>query len=124
MDHALQAIAAAFGSFFVVSILLATSLLLSITVVDSWSSDPNLIKMSWEELARATNNFSPHLIVGDGSFSLVYKAQLSTGAVVAVKKLYPDAFQGFREFTAEMEALSRLRHPNIVKILGYWSSGP
>ncbi|KAL2324652.1 hypothetical protein Fmac_023710 [Flemingia macrophylla] len=154
MDHAVKAIAAAIGSFFVVSILLAGAILLcqrrnstktrtrgihtrtrpvptrdaslplSITVVDSWSSDPNLIKMSWEELARATDNFSPHLIVGDGSFGLVYKARLSTGAVVAVKKLSPDAFQGFREFTAEMETLSRLRHPNIVKILGYWSSGP
>ncbi|KAK7391233.1 hypothetical protein VNO78_19645 [Psophocarpus tetragonolobus] len=101
------------------------SLSLSIATVDaSWSSDPNLIKISWEELARATDNFSPHLIVGDGSFGLVYKARLSTGATVAVKKLSPDAFQGFREFTAEMETLSKLRHPNIVKILGYWASGP
>ncbi|KAL2347596.1 hypothetical protein Fmac_001596 [Flemingia macrophylla] len=69
--------------------------------------------MSWEDLARATDYFSPHLIMGDGSFSLVYNAQLSTGAIVAMKKLSPNAFQGFREFTAKMETLSRLRHPNI-----------
>ncbi|KAL2333513.1 hypothetical protein Fmac_014726 [Flemingia macrophylla] len=49
--------------------------------------------------------------MGDGNFGLVYKAQLSVGVVVVVKKLSPDAFQGFREFTAEMETLSRLRHP-------------
>ncbi|KHN17029.1 Phytosulfokine receptor 2, partial [Glycine soja] len=55
---------------------------------------------------------------------LVYKAHLASDATVAVKKLSPDAFQGFREFTAEMETLSRLRHPNIVKILSYWASGP
>lgn len=76
-----------------------------------------------EELSRATKNFSNTLIVGDGSFGYVYKASLSTGATVAVKKLSPDAFQGFREFAAEMETLSKLRHHNIVKILGYWASG-
>ncbi|TKY51442.1 Phytosulfokine receptor 2 [Spatholobus suberectus] len=153
MEHPFQAIVAAIGSFFVVTLLLAGAIILcqhrkssktrsrgnqirtrpapqrdaslSLAVVDaSWSSDPNLIKISWEELSRATDNFSPHLIVGDGSFGLVYRARLSTGALVAVKKLSPDAFQGFREFTAEMETLSKLRHPNIVKILGYWASGP
>ncbi|XP_045820095.1 probable receptor-like protein kinase At2g42960 [Trifolium pratense] len=77
-----------------------------------------------EELSRATDNFSPLRIVGDGSFGMVYKAQLSTGVFVAVKKLSPDAFQGFREFAAEMETLSKLFHRNIVKILGYWASGP
>ncbi|CAJ1976910.1 unnamed protein product [Sphenostylis stenocarpa] len=154
MDHTYQAIVAAIGSFFVVTLLLAAAILLcqqyrnsskartrstqirtrpgptrdasfSLAVVDaSWSSDPNLIKITWEELALATDNFSPHLIVGDGSFGLVYKARLSTNALVAVKKLSPDAFQGFREFRAEMETLSKLNHPNIVRILGYWASGP
>ncbi|XP_061345195.1 phytosulfokine receptor 2 [Gastrolobium bilobum] len=152
MDHGVQAVIAATGSFFVVTLVFAAIILVcqyrkstkarnrttqlrtrpvpnpersfSNAVVDaSWSFDPNL-KISMEELARATDNFSPHLIVGDGSFGLVYKARLSTGAVVAVKKLSQDAFQGFREFTAEMETLSKLRHINIVKILGYWASGP
>ncbi|KAL4358442.1 hypothetical protein HN873_030919 [Arachis hypogaea] len=160
MEKALQAVLAAAGTFFAVTLLLAivilacqrrkakTSMLLtrhdnratnptrtrtrplpntdqsSVSVVDaSWSSDPNL-KISLTELARATENFSPNLIVGDGSFGLVYKARLNDGTVVAVKKLSPDAFQGFREFQAEMETLSKLDHPNIVKILGYWSSGP
>ncbi|QCE08063.1 phytosulfokine receptor 2 [Vigna unguiculata] len=156
MEHTFQAIVAAIGSFFVVTLLLAGVIILcqqyhnsskartraraiqrstrpapardasfSLAVVDaSWSSDPNLIKITWEELAVATENFSPHLIVGDGSFGLVYKARLSTNALVAVKKLSPDAFQGFREFRAEMETLSKLDHPNIVRILGYWASGP
>ncbi|KAK7357186.1 hypothetical protein VNO80_16469 [Phaseolus coccineus] len=154
MDHAFQAIVAAIGSFFIVTLILAGAIMLcqqycdsskartrttqrstrpapardasfSLAVVDaSWSSDPNLIKITWEELAVATENFSPHLIVGDGSFGLVYKARLSTNALVAVKKLSPDAFQGFREFRAEMETLSKLNHPNIVRILGYWASGP
>lgn len=70
-----------------------------------------------------TRNFSPDLIIGDGSFGLVYKARLNSGPVVAVKKLSPDAFQGLREFRAEMETLGKIRHPNIVKILGYCATG-
>jgi len=75
------------------------------------------------ELSLATNNFEPKLIIGDGSFGLVYKATLSNGVTVAVKKLSPDAFQGIREFRAEMETLGKLRHKNIVRILGYCVSG-
>lgn len=152
MYHGAEAVVAAIGSFIIVTVILAAIILIfklrkqtqtrrnnqirtrafrntnpnssnSLPVDASWSWDPNL-KISMEELTRATNNFSSHLIVGDGSFGLVYKAHLSTGVTVAVKKLSPDAFQGFREFAAEMETLSKLRHHNIVKILGYWASGP
>jgi serine/threonine protein kinase len=154
MDHGFQAILAAVASFIVVTVIFAVIILIcqyrkavqirrnnqirtrplrnpnhyptssnSFPVDASWSWDPNL-KISMEELSRATNNFSPYRVVGDGSFGLVYKARLSTGIVVAVKKLSPDAFQGFREFAAEMETLSKLSHDNIVKILGYWASGP
>ncbi|KAE8701834.1 peroxidase 12-like [Hibiscus syriacus] len=76
-----------------------------------------------EELAAATKNFSSDLIIGEGSFGYVYKATLSNGVTVAIKKLDPNAFQGLREFRAEMETLGKLRHDNIVKILGFCSSG-
>ncbi|XP_022993398.1 phytosulfokine receptor 2-like [Cucurbita maxima] len=94
----------------------------SISVDESASFDPSL-RISMAELRAATKNFSSDLIVGDGSFGLVYKARLSSGATVAIKKLNPDAFQGFREFRAEMETLGKLRHRNIVKMLGYCISG-
>ncbi|KAF6163723.1 hypothetical protein GIB67_036183 [Kingdonia uniflora] len=76
-------------------------------------------------ISLATDNFSDDRIIGDGSFGLVYKAQLPNGLTVAVKKLDKDAFQGVREFTAEMETLgkNRVRHPNLVRILGYCVSG-
>jgi serine/threonine protein kinase len=94
----------------------------SIAVDESASFDPTL-RISMAELVTATKNFSADLIVGDGSFGLVYKAQLSNGVTVAIKKLDPDVFQGFRQFRAEMDALRNLRHRNIVKILGYCVSG-
>lgn len=76
-----------------------------------------------DELIIATSNFAPEGIIGDGGFGLVYKATLSNGVTVAVKRLSPDAFQGLREFRAEIETLAKLRNSNIVKILGYCASG-
>lgn len=90
---------------------------------ESQSFDPALSRIDMAELVNATHNFSADLIVGDGSFGLVYKAKLSNGVTVAVKKLGADAFQGYREFRAEMETLGKIRHHNIVKILGYCSTG-
>ncbi|KAI3953226.1 hypothetical protein MKX01_042221 [Papaver californicum] len=97
----------------------------SITIDESAAYDPSLDRISMPELIKATRNFSPNKIIGDGSFGLVYKARLSNGTNVAVKKLSSDAFQGFREFQAEMETLGKnsLRHPNLVRILGYCVSG-
>ncbi|XAR62254.1 Non-specific serine/threonine protein kinase [Bertholletia excelsa] len=90
---------------------------------DCGSFDPNLDPITMSELLEATRNFSSDLIVGDGSFGLVYKARLANGATVAVKRLFNDNFQGFREFVAETETLGKLRHPNIVTILGYCAAG-
>ncbi|KAL3504525.1 hypothetical protein ACH5RR_034366 [Cinchona calisaya] len=95
----------------------------SIEIGQSATFDPSLNKVSMAELLKATGNFSRELIIGDGSFGLVYKAKLSSGLIVAVKKLSADAFQGFREFRAEMETLGNIGHPNIVKMLGYCATG-
>ncbi|PON96241.1 Mitogen-activated protein kinase kinase kinase [Trema orientale] len=150
MDPTLQAVLAAMASFFLITLIFAAAIIIcrsrndksyrsrnhrhrdrgvpnprltSISVVDeSASFDPSL-SVSMREIVAATRNFSADLIVGDGSFGLVYKAQLAGGPTVAIKKLDPDAFQGFREFRAEMETLGKLRHRNLVKILGYCVSG-
>ncbi|KAM3684408.1 hypothetical protein ACJW30_11G041000 [Castanea mollissima] len=138
MDHAIQALACAifffsfltgmFITFWVfrcrkpvstTTTTTTTTELSSITVVDQIASfDPNL-KFSMTELRVATKDFSPEFIIRGGSFGTVYKANLSNGVTVAIKRLNPDAFKGFREFWTEMVTLGMLRHPNIVKILGY-----
>ncbi|KAL3737158.1 hypothetical protein ACJRO7_025992 [Eucalyptus globulus] len=92
----------------------------SIAVDESASFDPKL-RISMAELRTATKNFHPKKIIGDGGFGLVYKASLN-GLTVAIKKLEPDAFEGFQEFRAEMETSGKLQHPNIIKILGYCMS--
>ncbi|GKV39901.1 hypothetical protein SLEP1_g47601 [Rubroshorea leprosula] len=97
--------------------------LTSVSVHDVSSFDSSLHQISMPELAAATKNFSADLVIGDGSFGLVYKATLSNGVTVAIKKLDRDAFQGLREFRAEMETLGKLSHQNLVRILGYCSTG-
>ncbi|KAK9080422.1 hypothetical protein SSX86_000180 [Deinandra increscens subsp. villosa] len=94
-----------------------------ISIAESQLFDPSLNEIQMSDLVNATRNFSPDLIVGDGSFGLVYKASLSSGVTVAVKKLSADAFQGYREFQAEMETLGKIRHDNIVKFFGYCATG-
>jgi serine/threonine protein kinase len=38
---------------------------------------------------------------------------------VAIKILNPNGMQGNREFYTEVMVLSRLDHPNLVKLVGY-----
>ncbi|XP_058091020.1 leucine-rich repeat receptor protein kinase EMS1 [Magnolia sinica] len=93
------------------------------TLDESASFDPSLNQISMPELIAATRNFAADGIIGDGSFGFVYKANLSNGVTVAVKKLSRDAFQGPREFRAEMETLGKIEHQNLVKMKGYCVSG-
>ncbi|ERN08701.1 hypothetical protein AMTRI_Chr11g156060 [Amborella trichopoda] len=89
------------------------------------SFDPSVPLISMPDLVTATDNFSPSRVIGDGGFGLVYRAHIPpNGIPVAVKRLSPHAFHGLREFHAEMETLSRVKHPNLVRLLAYCVSGP
>ncbi|CAM6084213.1 unnamed protein product [Calypogeia fissa] len=82
-----------------------------------------LPSLSPKELALATENYNENNIIGDGGFGLVYKAVLSCGSVVAVKKLLEDGAQGQNEFLAEMRTLGKIKHKNLVALLGYCAYG-
>ncbi|GLJ40487.1 hypothetical protein SUGI_0834640 [Cryptomeria japonica] len=71
------------------------------------------------DLLKATNNFDQANIIGCGGFGLVYRATLADDTKVAIKKLTGDCLQIEREFTAEVEALSRAQHKNLVSLQGY-----
>ncbi|CAN0920307.1 Phytosulfokine receptor 2 [Linum grandiflorum] len=75
------------------------------------------------DLLKATNNFSQANIIGCGGFGLVYKANLPNGKKAAIKKLSGDCGQIEREFQAEVEALSRAQHQNLVSLQGYCKHG-
>ncbi|KAM7487873.1 hypothetical protein LguiB_025357 [Lonicera macranthoides] len=72
-----------------------------------------------DDLLKSTNSFDQSNIVGCGGFGLVYKAALPDGTKVAIKRLSGDCGQMEREFQAEVEALSRAQHRNLVLLQGY-----
>lgn len=72
-----------------------------------------------DDLLKSTNNFDQANIIGCGGFGLVYRATLPDGRKVAIKRLSGDCGQMEREFQAEVEALSRAQHPNLVLLQGY-----
>ncbi|XP_043722773.1 serine/threonine-protein kinase BRI1-like 2 [Telopea speciosissima] len=82
-----------------------------------------LRKLKFSQLIEATNGFSAASLIGCGGFGEVFKATLKDGSSVAIKKLIHLSFQGDREFTAEMETLGKIKHRNLVPLLGYCKIG-
>ncbi|GMP80243.1 hypothetical protein CsSME_00035420 [Camellia sinensis var. sinensis] len=84
-----------------------------------WSNDG---KMAYENIVEATEDFDAKHCIGEGATGRVYKAELKTGQVVAVKKLHlsqDSEATNTRDFTSEIHALTEIRHRNIVRLHGY-----
>ncbi|KAE9616947.1 hypothetical protein Lal_00034483 [Lupinus albus] len=80
-------------------------------------SASGLPEYPYKDLQKATYNFTT--VIGQGAFGPVYKAQISTGEIVAVKVLAPNSKQGEKEFYTEVMLLGRLHHRNLVNLIGY-----
>ncbi|XP_071739498.1 phytosulfokine receptor 1-like [Rutidosis leptorrhynchoides] len=72
-----------------------------------------------DDVLKSTDSFDQANIIGCGGFGLVFKATLPNGQKVAIKRLTGDSGQVDREFQAEVETLSKARHPNLVLLQGY-----
>ncbi|CAL2262853.1 unnamed protein product [Prunus armeniaca] len=83
----------------------------------------NLKYFTYEELEEATNGFKEEL--GHGGFATVFKGVLGAdmGKFVAVKRLDSMVKESELEFKAEMSAISRTNHRNLVQLLGYCNEG-
>ncbi|GJY00286.1 probable serine/threonine-protein kinase PBL15 [Tanacetum coccineum] len=73
-----------------------------------------------------TQNFSSNFLLGEGGFGTVHKGYVDDNMrsglkeqAVAVKLLDIEGLQGHREWLAEVIFLGQLRHPNLVKLIGY-----
>lgn len=82
-----------------------------------------LRKLKFSQLIEATNGFSAASMIGSGGFGEVFKATLKDGSSVAIKKLIRLSCQGDREFMAEMETLGKIKHKNLVPLMGYCKIG-
>ncbi|CAN1165699.1 Protein STRUBBELIG-RECEPTOR FAMILY 8 [Linum perenne] len=72
-------------------------------------------------LQTATNSFSQEFLIGEGSLGRVYRAEFPNGKTMAVKKIDNAALslQEEDDFLESVSNMSRLRHPNIVSLVGY-----
>ncbi|KAL5054484.1 hypothetical protein RYX36_035166 [Vicia faba] len=77
-------------------------------------------KYTYAELAHAANNFKDEHKLGQGGFGGVYRGFLKdTKSYVAIKRVSEDSHQGIKEFASEVTIISKLRHRNLVQLLGW-----
>ncbi|KAK7316294.1 hypothetical protein VNO77_35222 [Canavalia gladiata] len=77
------------------------------------------VPLTFETVVQATGNFNASNCIGNGGFGATYKAEVSPGILVAVKRLAVGRFQGVQQFHAEIKTLGRLHHPHLVTLIGY-----
>ncbi|WVZ79684.1 hypothetical protein U9M48_027237 [Paspalum notatum var. saurae] len=90
------------------------------SMLQDGSSEPRNLPLQY--LRNITDNFSDERILGEGGFGTVYKGVLSNGEMIAVKKLNP-SMPGVkdRHFDNEASNLMKLKHPNVVLLVGWCS---
>ncbi|XP_052151438.1 cysteine-rich receptor-like protein kinase 10 [Oryza glaberrima] len=69
-------------------------------------------------LRAATRNFSAENKLGEGGFGEVFKGILEDGEEIAVKRLSKTSSQGFHELKNELVLAAKLKHKNLVRLLG------
>ncbi|KAL3522068.1 hypothetical protein ACH5RR_014902 [Cinchona calisaya] len=89
----------------------------------SLNIDPESLKYSLNEIQIATNNFSVDNKIGEGGFGPVYKGTLPNGQDIAVKRLSRSSGQGVEEFKNEIAVVAKLRHNNLVRLMGFCLDG-
>lgn len=57
-----------------------------------------LRRFDFEELDRATNNFSQDCLLGSGAFGNVYKGTFDLEGTLAIKRAHTEAFLSMEEF--------------------------
>ncbi|KAJ1297555.1 hypothetical protein BS78_01G385500 [Paspalum vaginatum] len=59
-------------------------------------------------------------ILGKSTYGTVYKATMEDGSYVAVKRLREKIAKSQKEFETEVNALGKLRHPNLLALRAYY----
>nr|GMD02913.1 lysm domain receptor-like kinase 3 [Ipomoea batatas] len=77
------------------------------------------VEFSYEELAKATDNFSMATKIGQGGFGCVFYGELR-GENAAIKKM---DMQASKEFLAELKVLTHVHHLNLVRLIRYCVEG-
>ncbi|KAL6010758.1 hypothetical protein ACLOJK_001200 [Asimina triloba] len=90
---------------------------------------PEVSHLGWghwytlRELEASTHGFADENVIGEGGYGIVYRGVLEDSSQVAIKNLLNNRGQAEREFKVEVEAIGRVRHKNLVRLLGYCAEG-
>ncbi|MBA0565709.1 hypothetical protein Golob_010573 [Gossypium lobatum] len=74
-------------------------------------------KIVYEDIIEATESFDEKYRIGSGGSGRVYKAKLTLGPILAIKKLLclnGEQMEKLRSFTNEIRALTEIRHKNLA----------
>ncbi|XP_056160543.1 U-box domain-containing protein 33-like isoform X2 [Syzygium oleosum] len=74
-------------------------------------------EFSMTEIREAVQNFAPSLKIGEGGWGRVYRGFLRH-TLVAIKIMKFPSMQGSQEFQQEVDVLSKVRHPNLITLIG------
>lgn len=80
----------------------------------------NFFSISFSDIIEATQNFDPSSKIGEGKFGSVYKGTIHL-VKVAIKMLPACGSLSDSDFQHKAESLSRVRHPNLVTLMGICS---
>ncbi|CAM8907013.1 unnamed protein product [Rhodiola kirilowii] len=75
-------------------------------------------RYSYKALQCATHKFDEKNKLGEGGFGGVYKGLIDR-TTVAIKRVSKDSRQGVKEYASEVRVISKLRHRNLVQLLGW-----
>ncbi|KAG1362245.1 salt tolerance receptor-like cytoplasmic kinase 1 [Cocos nucifera] len=82
--------------------------------------EPAPRRFGWPEIESLTGNFTSSAVIGEGGSSTVYLASHpSPSSSLAALKVLRSSERLHRAFRLELDVLLRLRHPHIVRLLGF-----
>ncbi|XP_038972719.1 MDIS1-interacting receptor like kinase 2-like [Phoenix dactylifera] len=80
-------------------------------------------RVAYDYTINASENFNEKYCIGSGTYGKVYKVELPMEQMVAVKRLHlVEGVFDEKSFQNEIQALTRIRHRNIIKLHGFCSS--
>ncbi|KAJ8499610.1 hypothetical protein OPV22_010162 [Ensete ventricosum] len=82
-------------------------------------------RYAYKDIVAATQTFNEKYCIGSGAYGSVYRAELASGQMLAVKKIHlqeDETTSNEQSFQNEIHTLTQIRHRNIVKLYGFCSS--